>query len=411
MDARLFRAAVLVAVVCALGANRPNGSRGMAMSGGSCRSQHFIVTAPTPAFARQVCDAAEQFRRDLAIEWLGAELPPWQDVCPIYVKVSPQLGAGGATTFTFINGQPREWHMEIQGSQERILDSVLPHEITHTVFATHFGRPLPRWADEGACTSVEHASERLKQDHLLIQFLTTNRGIAFNHMFAMKDYPPDILPLYSQGYSLARYLIARGGKRKFVDYVGDGMQWNNWTAATQQHYGIRSLSELQINWLEWVRRGSPADSASAPPRVSQPAADAAVAGDPLPRGQDAPPADTVGLQQLGSVESTAGLDALVPLPTAVWPRQPSAAPLREASVLPVAIAPLDPDASWYEQQRDAAQPQRQDPSRSVDLRPTVPPPGAPPQGGARPSPRISPRTEQVLLEWSRLDRPQDPLRR
>ena len=67
--------------------------------------------------------------------------------------------------------------MKIQGSRERILDSVLPHEITHTIFATHFGRPLPRWADEGACTTVEHASEKAKQDKLLIQFLLTDRGI------------------------------------------------------------------------------------------------------------------------------------------------------------------------------------------------------------------------------------------
>jgi hypothetical protein len=91
----------------------------------------------------------------------------------------------------------------------------------------------------------------------LYEFLTTHRGIAFNEMFAMTEYPSDVLPLYSQGYSLARYFIAQGGKRKFIDYVGDGMKWNNWTRATQQHYGYSSLSELQVTWLDWVRRGSP----------------------------------------------------------------------------------------------------------------------------------------------------------
>ena len=89
----------------------------------------------------------------------------------------------------------------------RILDSVLPHEVTHTIFATHFRRPLPRWADEGACTTVEHHSERQKQQMFLIDFLHTGRGIAFNQMFAMKEYPQDVMPLYSQGYSLARYLV------------------------------------------------------------------------------------------------------------------------------------------------------------------------------------------------------------
>jgi hypothetical protein len=147
--------------------------------------------------------------------------------------------------------------MSIQGSRERILDSVLPHEITHTIFATHFGRPLPRWADEGACTTVEHESEKDKQKRMLITFLTTGRGIAFNRMFALKEYPRDVMPLYAQGYSVARYLIAQGGKQKFVQYVGDGMNSNNWTASTKKHYGFESLSQLQVTWLDWVRQGSP----------------------------------------------------------------------------------------------------------------------------------------------------------
>jgi hypothetical protein len=158
--------------------------------------------------------------------------------------------------------------MTIQGSRERILDSVLPHEITNTIFATHFGRPLPRWADEGACTTVEHAAERQKQEQLLIQFLTTNRGIAFNKMFAMMEYPSDMLPLYSQGYALAQFFIAQGGKQKFVRYVGEGMATNNWTAATRKYYGYESLSDLQVTWVEWIRHGRqtpiPAAFAKAP---------------------------------------------------------------------------------------------------------------------------------------------------
>jgi len=53
---------------------------------------------------------------------------------------------------------------------------------------------------------------------LLIRFLKTGHGIAFDQMFAMKEYPPDVLPLYSQGYSLARYLIDQGGRAKFMQF-------------------------------------------------------------------------------------------------------------------------------------------------------------------------------------------------
>src|SRR5947208_3405938 len=184
MDARLYprvaRAALVVAALSCVAANR---------SYSTVRSQHFVVSAPTPQLAEEICKAAEQYRRDLAVEWLGQELPPWQGLCPIRADVAPNLGAGGATSFVFHGGTPSQWTMNIQGSRERILDSVLPHEITHTVFATHFGRPLPRWADEGGSTTVEHTSEKAKQDKFLIEFLTTNRGIPFNRMYQMKDYP------------------------------------------------------------------------------------------------------------------------------------------------------------------------------------------------------------------------------
>ena len=241
MEARRLHAVIIAACLSSLGASH--------------RTENFIVTAPSEAFSRQVAEAAESYRRELAEEWLGEELPPWGDPCPISVQVGG--GAGGATSFMFEGRRPFGWTMTIQGSPTRILDSVLPHEITHTIFATHFGRPLPRWADEGACTTVEHDSEKNKQKQMLIQFLTSGRGIAFNHLFAMKEYPPDVMPLYAQGYSLARYLIAQGGKRQFVGYVGDGMNSSDWTTATQKHYGFKNLSVLQTKWLDWVRTGSP----------------------------------------------------------------------------------------------------------------------------------------------------------
>jgi hypothetical protein len=271
MEARFFSAALIAASALSLGATYP--------------TRNFIITAATPELAREVGEAGEVYRRSLAQEWLGRELPPWQEPCPVTVQAAPHLGAGGATSFMFQNSRPFGWRMQIQGSRERILDSVLPHEVTHMIFATHFGRPLPRWADEGACTCVEHASEKAKQHQLLLTFLTTGRGIAFNKMFAMKEYPSDILPLYSQGYSLARYLIALGGKPKFVEYVGDGMKGNNWTAATKKHYGFESLSDLQITWLDWVRRGSPPVSPAATLIAHQ---DAPPATDTLAAGQVSP---------------------------------------------------------------------------------------------------------------------------
>lgn len=249
MEARLFRAAVLAgAILSSLGAGY--------------RTQNFIVEAPTPQLAAEFGQAAEKYRKELAIEWLGRELPAWREPCPIRTTVGPEVGAGGVTEFIFdadASGRPTVygWKMAIQGSRERILDSVMPHEVTHTIFATHFLRALPRWADEGGSTTVEHVSERAKQHKMLITFLKTNRGIPFDQMFAMRQYPRDIMPLYAQGYATARFLIAQGGKREFVKFIESGFEREDWAGAIKKHYGYEDLGKLQEAWLGWIREGGP----------------------------------------------------------------------------------------------------------------------------------------------------------
>ena len=234
-------------------------------------SANFIVYAEDRLLAAKVSQAAEGFRKSLAAQWLGRELPTWPQKCPIQVKIEPN--AGGETSFAFQmdetnRGVPVDWEMKVFGSPERILDAVLPHEITHTIFASHFGRPLPRWADEGACTTVEHISERKKNHLMLLEFLHTSRGIPFNRMFTMKQYPHDILPLYAQGYSLAKYLIYQKGRRHFLNYIDRGMQYDEqgggiggWNRATKEFYGFEDLSDLQVTWVAWVRDGSDKNSA------------------------------------------------------------------------------------------------------------------------------------------------------
>jgi hypothetical protein len=244
MEARFVRAALLAAVL-------------MVSMGARVRTPNFVVQTDDPQMAQQMAQAAEKFRRDLAIEWTGKVLPQWAQPCMLTAQIAPGLGAGGATTFVFDHGEVFGWRMSIQGPPDRIIDSVLPHEITHMIFASHFRRPLPRWADEGGASSVEHDSEKAKHRRMLLQFLRSNRGIAFNQMFAMTEYPRDVMPLYAQGFSLAEYMIYQGGKRKFVNYLGEGLRTNNWSAATRQFYGPQDLGSLQKTWLAWVAQGSP----------------------------------------------------------------------------------------------------------------------------------------------------------
>ncbi len=230
-----------------------------AASGQAAQHQtaNFVVEAATQQIAEQVGEAAERFRNDLAIHWLGQPLPKnWSRPCPITVKVGPNLGAGGATSFMFNRGEVYGWRMNIQGTLERVLDSVLPHEVTHTIFASHFRQPLPRWADEGACTTVEHVSERTNHQKYLQVFLRTGRGISFNRMFEMKDYPQDVMPLYAQGHSVVTFLLQDGGQSKFMQFVQDGLKSEQWADTTRKFYGYPSLAAMQDAWLNWLKQGS-----------------------------------------------------------------------------------------------------------------------------------------------------------
>src|SRR5262245_29185097 len=81
--------------------------------GASYRRQNFSVSAPTPQLAEAIGTAAEKYRHDLAIEWLGHEIPDWSGPCPITANVAEHLGAGGATSFEFHHGTVGGWQMTI----------------------------------------------------------------------------------------------------------------------------------------------------------------------------------------------------------------------------------------------------------------------------------------------------------
>jgi hypothetical protein len=236
------------------------------------RTKNFVVQANSQQLAQIVGDNAEQFRKELTELWFDKTYPQWSKPCPIKItKYGNNIGGGGMTAMAFHNGHVFGWEMQIQGSPANLL-SVLKHEVNHTVFATEFRQPLPRWIDEGACMSVESYQERTKSNKMLAEFLTTNRGIPFSSMFAMTEYPSDILPLYAQGYSLTEFLLQRGGKsrqlglidgnRKLAQYIRTGLN-KGFVQALHEHYAYKGLGQLQKDWLDWVRKGSKPFVASA----------------------------------------------------------------------------------------------------------------------------------------------------
>src|SRR5437868_3843721 len=211
--------------------------------GAQYRTTNFVVNAQDGQVAKQVGDLAEGYRKDKAIMWLGQEMPTWPQPCPLYVTVNME-GPSGATSFHFGQGRVMGMKMEIQGPLDRLLASVLPHEITHTVFAHHFRQPVPRWADEGGSVLSEDDIERDRHDKLTRSILNQGRQIPLRRLLALKEYPREVMCLYAQGYSLSDYLVRRSDRRTFLAFIGQGMQ-AGWDSAAQSFYGHSRVEDLE----------------------------------------------------------------------------------------------------------------------------------------------------------------------
>jgi len=61
-------------------------------------SENFVVFAPDARLAQQASILAEQYRKQLSLDWLGYEIATWRERCPIHIQIGPH--AGGETSFT-----------------------------------------------------------------------------------------------------------------------------------------------------------------------------------------------------------------------------------------------------------------------------------------------------------------------
>lgn len=246
------------------------------------RTRNFAVSAPSKELAKAFGEAAERFRVEKAMDWLGTRMPDWDQPCPLAVQINNSNDGGGETSFSFGQGpdgrsEVVSRRMRIFGGVEKLLKSVLPHEVTHTVLAHRFGRPVPRWADEGGSVLSENDEERHLHDVRCREMLNAGRGIPLGHLFALEEYPRDMHVLYAEGYSVVQFLVDRGGREKFLGFVEQGMKRGNrnWEQAVQV-YGFNSTDELQTAWIDHLKAPRPKMIASRD-RADRPDRPAAVA--------------------------------------------------------------------------------------------------------------------------------------
>lgn len=223
------------------------------------QTANFRVSAPSARIARLIADAAERARRDTAVTWLGREQPTRSEWCRINVSLGQ--GSVGATTFDFEAGRVKA-EMHTEGTLDRLLADVIPHEVAHVVMADHFRKPLPRWADEGIALLNESDEERTRHVQLAAEVANEGHLIQVKVLVVSPDYPAgDVTGFFAESYLLTRVLVDRTDRPTFLNFIASGMK-GDWEAAARKFYGA-SLDDLEREMLDKLRaerkaRGTPA---------------------------------------------------------------------------------------------------------------------------------------------------------
>ena len=111
--------------------------------------ENFTVLAADQTLAAEVLASANQYRRQVAQEWLRGELPPGVGETVIHLTLSRSRDRG--LTWA-IDSPNRSLHkIWLTTDRNRALGGTLHHEIAHIVLATRYPQQLPAWAEEGVC--------------------------------------------------------------------------------------------------------------------------------------------------------------------------------------------------------------------------------------------------------------------
>lgn len=207
-------------------------------------------------FSKKMGRTAEKVRSLIAEAWLGNSMETWAFPIPVYASL--ESDTGGLTAFSVQSGKVTEWGgMEISGTPEKILNDALPHEVTHALLASHFGRTIPRWADEGVAMASETLASQNEfvRPHLQQIAQDLSRPGTLDQLLRLREYPrelSDVQVMYAKSALFVRFLVDEKGKRRFLDFVGGLTQSARDISSLCAFYGFSDEREARQRLLDWI---------------------------------------------------------------------------------------------------------------------------------------------------------------
>jgi RNA polymerase sigma factor (sigma-70 family) len=199
--------------------------------------------------------------------------PPAESVTVVYTR-GEQPGSSDGSALKFLDGRLVQAWVSLAGPLDEVLENDLPREMTHVVLASHFGKPFPRWAADGAALTAESSHKQAEYDRACREMLEQGSAVRLSVLFKMTDAPKGQAHSYAQGHSVTRYLLGRRGMltapalrdishlaelfrnpahphAAFLAFAQLGAE-GDWDKAVKAVYGFDDVAALEKAWIGWM---------------------------------------------------------------------------------------------------------------------------------------------------------------
>jgi hypothetical protein len=233
----------------------------VASAAGLASNANFIVYVPAKPspenaerYAKIVLERAQQFRDQVAQEWLGERLPEGGVRTIITIDFTNKENSG----FTWAKDNPqRQFHnVYLNTSPAKAAGTMLNHEIAHTVLATKYPHPtrLSKWVEEGIASRYDDEVLRAVHRQEVRSWIRMGRIPPLNSLLNAPSIDALDDTQYAAAESLVEFLVTRGDKPRVVEFAEYG-QRAGWDNALRTYYRITDVQQLQAEWQQWLLNG------------------------------------------------------------------------------------------------------------------------------------------------------------
>lgn len=228
------------------------------------KRMHFVIYHNDRHAANEISWKAEFYYKQIVRHFNIRGFRPWQgkEKCTIYLfedkkdyiqKAEAPRWSGGLARYN----PPR---LYIYEENPRLIKQILPHELTHLLFAQFMPREkIPLWLNEGMAQYEEERWYSTQMKSYLKEQIKNENYIKPAELFRMKRYPQDkteLVLFYLESASIIEYLKDEQLATAFADFLIAVKQDYSIEEALEHAYQWKfdeGISEFEKKWLKFVK--------------------------------------------------------------------------------------------------------------------------------------------------------------